>query len=190
MGGGELAGVLGAAFDSFAALGCEIRLERLRADDPALGHAVEAGEFTRGRGLLQPREVGEVAVPARRGVGPGAGVLQCGARVVPRGALSGMQHPAQAGPRPLGEGFDPAQARAHGIETNVVAESGKGLAALDQEALVPALEEMALLAPEAIEARRERALQPLHSRDEIGVRGLEREVVMIGHQRPRMDAPT
>ena len=48
---------------------------------------------------------------------------------------------------------------------------------------------MPTLLPKPIEPRRKRALQPMHSLDQIRPRRFESEVVVISHERKRVQPP-
>src|SRR5258708_31498595 len=60
---------------------------------------------------------------------------------------------------------------------------------LHQDAFVPALKEMSPLSTQSIESIGERRLQPLYARDQVSLRRLQRQVVVIAHDHKAMQTP-
>ena len=61
---------------------------------------------------------------------------------------------------------------------------------IDQQALVASLEQMPVFLPQPVEAQGECPLQPLHSLHQVRRRGFQGDVIVVGHQAPRVHHPT
>lgn len=95
----------------------------------------------------------------------------------------------EAGPAIVGEIGGPADLGSNRIEMNVVTQGAKSVDRVDDQSFVAALEDVSVFLTETIEARGESPLQPAHALGEVGAGSRECEVVVIGHDGPRVDDP-
>ena len=77
----------------------------------------------------------------------------------------------------------------HRIEMNVVGHPNQCGGVFEHLSLIAALKEMSPHASKTIEPRRIRALQPVHSLPQIGVRRFQRHVVVVAHDHVGMHSP-
>src|SRR5690606_31046591 len=77
-----------------------------------------------------------------------------------------------------------------GIEMNVIDESGQRRILLHEDRLITSLKHVPALVVEPVKSGGECALQPLHSRDQIGFGRLDGEVVVVAHQDRRVELPS
>lgn len=73
---------------------------------------------------------------------------------------------------------------------DVVHYLGEMRSRLHENGLIPSLKQMPALATESIEPRSERALQPVHALHQVRPRRLKCEVIVVSHQRKRMQLPS
>ena len=163
--------------------------ELLRADRPAARHRLEGHRLACRFVLRQPRQIFYIFAPARWSVLQAAGMIERRAGLIPGRPHFWLSEPVQARPRPGRQFSHPTQLRAHGIEVDVVAQRSQPRARIHRQRLVAALEQMPLFLAQPVEARGEGPLQPAHPVDQIRLRSLQREVVVVRHQAPRVHPP-
>ena len=79
--------------------------------------------------------------------------------------------------------------RAYGVKMNVMDYTKEGGRILHQQRLVATLEKVPVLFAETIESGGEGTLQPVHTFDQVRLRGFERQMEVVAHDRIRVDAP-
>src|SRR4051812_41771856 len=82
-----------------------------------------------------------------------------------------------------------AETRLYRVECDVTQRFLVVVVALDQARTEPLLEEMADEREPGVEVTRVLALEPLHSAREIGLRRLDEEMKVVGHQAVGVDLP-
>ena len=103
----------------------------------------------------------------------------------PRTARHGQARRARAPPGPLAWAADRAARVGRDHDRGTHARSG-----VDRKSLVPTLEKVAILVVAEVEPLRVRSLQPFHAGHEVGLWCLQEQVVVVGHQHPRVQDPT
>jgi hypothetical protein len=78
---------------------------------------------------------------------------------------------------------------ANRIEVNVINDARQNRTVFDAQGLVTALEQVSAFPAKAVEPNREGTLQAVHASGQIGLRGLQGQVVVVGHDDVGMDAP-
>lgn len=157
------------------------------ADDEATGEFVKSEapllRFVRG----EFRQVVHVVLPSFARIGQAVPADNLAPVQAPGPLVSKV--PAQAAPAKPCQMLYRHDARSHGIEVDVIGHPAQCRCILDQQRLIPALEQVPPLRPEPIEPCGVGALQPMHPGNQVASRRLHCQMEVIAHHDMRVQPP-